>query len=35
MMIRRLITVQRYFPLPLKNKIFSLNRVKIFEEVIY
>ena len=35
MMIRRLITVQRYILLTLKNKNFSLNRVKIFEEVIY
>lgn len=30
-MICRLITVQRYIILPLKNKNFSLNRVKIFE----
>lgn len=30
-MICRLITVQRYIILPLKNKNFSLNRVKLFE----
>ena len=30
-MICRLITVQRYIILPLKNKSFSLNRVKFFE----
>ena len=30
-MICRLITVQRYIILPLKNKSFSLNRVKLFE----
>ena len=34
-MIHRLITVQRYFPLPLKNKNFSLNRVKLFWAFIY
>ena len=33
MMICRLITVQRYIILPLKNKNFSLNRVKLFEHL--
>lgn len=32
-MICRLITVQRYIILPLKNKNFSLNRVKLFEHL--
>ena len=32
-MICRLITVQRYIILPLKNKSFSLNRVKLFLSV--
>ena len=32
-MICRLITVQRYIVLPLKNKNFSLNRVKLFEHL--
>ena len=32
-MICRLITVQRYIILPLKNKNFSLNRVKFFEHL--
>ena len=33
MMICRLITVQRYIILPLKNKNFSLNRIKLFEHL--
>ena len=32
-MICRLITVQRYIILPLKNKNFSLNRIKLFEHL--
>ena len=32
-MICRLITVQRYIVLPLENKNFSLNRIKLFEHL--